>query len=127
MKKFAYTIFLILSIFLFITGCTPSKKSQTPIEVSTFTDKEWSRETEADTEYISFSSNGNFSYYCACGEPVNDSDLCDGYTYDSNTKTITLNYFETTDETVTKIIVKSCTRNILELDFNGETRRFSVK
>lgn len=125
MKKITYTIFLIISIFLLITGCTSSKKSQTSIDVSTFTDKEWSRETEADTEYITFSSNGSFSYYCACGEPVNDSDLCDGYTYDSKTNTITLNYFETTDETVTKILVKRCTKDILELDFNGEIRRFS--
>lgn len=125
MKKITYTIFLIISIFLLITGCTSSKKSQTSIDVSTFTDKEWSRETEADTEYITFSSNGSFSYYCACGEPVNNSDLCDGYTYDSKTNTITLNYFETTDETVTKILVKRCTKDILELDFNGEIRRFS--
>ena len=125
MKKITYTIFLIISIFLLITGCTSSKKSQTSIDVSTFTDKEWSRETEADTEYITFSSNGSFSYYCACGEPVNDSDLCDGYTYDSKTNTITLNYFETTDETVTKILVKRCTKDILELDFNEEIRRFS--
>ena len=28
-------------------------------------------------------------------------------------------------ETVTKIIVKRCTKDILELDFNGEIRRFS--
>lgn len=125
MKKITYTIFLIISIFLLITGCTSSKKSQTSIDVSTFTDKEWSRETEADTEYITFSSNGSFSYFCACGEPVNDSDLCDGYTYDSKTNTITLNYFETTDETVTKILVKRCTKDILELDFNEEIRRFS--
>lgn len=89
-----------------------------------FSDISWTRETEADTEYIEFFSDGSFSYYCACGEPVNDSDLCEGYTYNDKTKTITLNCMEKTNSMVTTIVIKSCDENCLKLDFNGEVRKF---
>ncbi len=61
---------------------------------------------------------------CACGNPVNDSDLCEGYTYDEKTKTITLDCIEITDEMVTKIKVVKCDENSLELDFDGDIRIF---
>ena len=69
-------------------------------------------------------ADGKFTYYCACGNPVNDSDLCEGYTYDDSTKTITLNCIETTDEMVTTIKIVKCDGNSLQLDFNGEIRIF---
>ena len=68
--------------------------------------------------------DGKFVYYCGCGNPVNDSDLCEGYTYDDAAKTITLNCIETTDEMVTTIKIVKCDENSLHLDFNGETRIF---
>ena len=84
----------------------------------------WTRDAEHDTETIRFGEDGSFAYYCACGNAVNDSDLCEGYTYDDSTKTITLNCIETTDEMVTTIKVVKCDENTLQLDFNGEIRVF---
>ena len=89
-----------------------------------FTDITWTRETEADIEYIRFSADGSFSYYCACGNPVNDSDLCEGYTYDNKTKTIKLNCIQTTESMVTTIIIINYDENSIELDFNGDIRTF---
>ena len=69
-------------------------------------------------------SDGSFTYSCGCGNPVNDSDLCDGYTYDDATKTITLKCTEKTDEMITSIKIVKCDENTLQLDFNGEIRTF---
>ena len=85
----------------------------------------WTRDTEYDIETIKFGTDGRFTYYCACGNPVNDSDLCEGYTYDDETKTITLNCFEITDEMVTVIKVIKCDENELHLDFGGDIRIFT--
>ena len=40
------------------------------------------------------------------------------------TKEITLDCFEETEETITKIKVIKSTKTTLELDFNGEIRKF---
>ena len=84
----------------------------------------WTRNAEHDTETIHFGEDGSFSYSCSCGNPVNDSDLCDGYTYDDATKTITLDCIETTDEMITIIKIVKCDENSLHLDFDGEIRIF---
>ncbi len=89
-----------------------------------FVNISWTRDAEHDTETIRFGEDGSFSYSCACGNPVNDSDLCEGYTYDDLTKTITLNCIETTDEMVTTIKIVKCDENSLQLDFDGEIRIF---
>lgn len=85
----------------------------------------WSRETEQDIETIRFGDDGSFSYYCNCGNPVNDADLCEGYTYDDSTKTITLYCIEITDDMVTVIKIVKCDEKELHLDFNGELRVFT--
>lgn len=120
MKK--YIIILIL-IGVFLTGCknTPQKKDYSNY---LFTDISWTRDSEHDIETISFKSDGRFVYYCSCGNPVNDSDLCEGYTYNEKTNEIKLDCFETTDEMVTNIKIINSTESILELDFNGEIRKF---
>jgi hypothetical protein len=89
-----------------------------------FVNTSWTRDAEHDIETLRFGADGKFTYYCACGNPVNDSDLCEGYTYDDSTKTITLNCIETTDEMVTTIKIVKCDENSLQLDFNGEIRIF---
>ena len=55
---------------------------------------------------------------------MNDSDLCEGYIYDDETKTITLNCIETTDEMVTVIKIEKYNDEELHLNFDGETRIF---
>ena len=89
-----------------------------------FFDISWTREADHDTETIRFGADGSFTYSCACGNPVNDADLCEGYTYDEATKTITLECEEITEEMVTVIKVVKSDGNTLHLDFNGEIRIF---
>lgn len=96
-------------------------------KLCSFIDIRWTRDTEADTEFLYFSPDGQFRYSCACGEPVNDADLCEGYSYDPETKTVSLDYPEKTDETVTVLLVKSCTADTLVLDFNGDVRTFEIE
>ena len=55
---------------------------------------------------------------------MNDSDLCESYTYNDETKEIKFDCFETTEEMVTNIKIIKTTEEILELDFDGEIRKF---
>ena len=129
MKKFLSLLSLILVCALIFVGCG-DKKAKKPEETSVdyskypFVNVSWTRDAEHDIETIRFGDDGSFVYYCACGNPVNDSDLCEGYTYDEKTKTITLDCIEITDEMVTKIKVVKCDENSLELDFDGDIRIF---
>ena len=118
-------IFLILLV-LFLTGCSDTKEKNKEKNYSEylFTDVSWTRNGGNDIETIVFKSNGRFTYYCSCGNPVNDSDLCESYTYNDNTKEIVLDCFEETEETITTIKVVNSTETTLELDFNGEIRKF---
>lgn len=122
MKKI---IILVLAALL-LTGCdsTREEKQEKDYSKYSFTDVSWTRDAENDIETIVFKSNGRFVYYCSCGNPVNDSDLCENYTYNDKTKEITLDCFEETEETVTKIKVVKSTETTLELDFDGEIRIF---
>ena len=122
MKKI---IILVLAALL-LTGCdsTREEKQEKDYSKYSFTDVSWTRDAENDIETIVFKSNGRFVYYCSCGNPVNDSDLCENYTYNDKTKEITLDCFEETEETITKIKVIKSTETTLELDFNGEIRKF---
>ena len=122
MKKI---IILVLATLL-LTGCDSTREEQQEKDYSkySFTDVSWTRDAENDIETIVFKSNGRFVYYCSCGNPVNDSDLCENYTYNDKTKEITLDCFEKTEETITKIKVLKSTETTLELDFNGEIRKF---
>ena len=119
MKK---NIIFLLLIGLFLTGCSYEKEKN--YSEYLFSDVVWTRDGGNDIETLVFGSDGSFSYYCACGNPVNDSDLCEKYTYDDENKEIKLDCFETTDETITNIKIVKMTENILELDFNGEIRKF---
>ena len=116
MKKRILFLFLCLC---FAAGCAQKAES--------FMDINWTRETEADTESIFFGSDGSFRYFCGCGNAVNDADLCEGYIYDAETAVITLKCIEVTEEMITEIKVNSFDGKTLELDFDGELRRFYKK
>ena len=123
MKK----IFIILMLVgLFLTGCGDKKEEQKQKNYSkhSFTNVNWTRDAENDIETIRFSSDGEFTYYCSCGNPVNDSDLCESYTYNDDTKEISLDCLEETEETITSIKIVNSTEDSLELDFDGEIRKF---
>ena len=123
MKKI---IIILMLVGLFLTGCGDKKEVQKQNDYSKFifSDVSWTRDGGNDIETIRFSSDGKFTYYCSCGNPVNDSDLCESYTYNEETKKITLDCFEETEDTITTIKVVSSTDTTLELDFNGEIRKF---
>ena len=127
MKKIIYLIALFLITTILFAGCNDNNKPENQnLDYSQylFVNTSWVRDAEHDTETIRFGADGKFTYYCACGNPVNDSDLCEGYTYDYSTKNISLNCIETTDEMVTTIKILKCDENSLQLDFNGEIRIF---
>ena len=127
MKKCLSLVALALVCAILFVGCDGNQKTKVPsIDYSkySFVNISWTRDAEHDTETIRFGEDGSFTYYCGCGNPVNDSDLCDGYTYDDTTKTITLDCIETTDEMVTIIKIVKCDENSLHLDFDGEIRIF---
>ena len=131
MKKIIAVLMICL---LLLTGCAGAKAGEqagenvggTVADYSEylFTDVTWTRDSGHDIETIRFNADGSFSYYCACGNPVNDSDLCEGYAYNDETKEITLDCIETTEEMVTNIKIVEVDEDVLELDFDGEIRKF---
>jgi outer membrane biogenesis lipoprotein LolB len=123
MKK---NIIILLSITLLLSGCGEEKEKTQEKNYSnqSFTDISWKRNAENDEETIIFKADGSFTYYCACGNPVNDSDLCETFTYNEDTKEITLDCLEETEDTITTIKVINSTDTTLELDFDGEIRKF---
>lgn len=87
-----------------------------------FIDIKYERNTESDTEYIKFNSDGSFSYYCACGNAVDNYDLCEYFTYDGK-ETINLVCFDE-DGIIETIKVAEVTDELLVLDFAGNLREF---
>ena len=127
MKKSIFLLTMVLIFAMLFVGCGGNKNTEnSSVDYSkySFVNTSWTRDAEHDTETIRFGEDGSFSYYCGCGNSVNDSDLCEGYTYDDATKTITLNCIETTDEMVTTIKLVKCDERSLHLDFDGEIRIF---
>ena len=131
MKKRIISILLaaacVITLCVSFAACTKDdKKTDDAVDYSeyNFTEINWIRDAEECTETLSLKADGDFSYTCSCGNPVNDADLIEGYTYDDSTKVITFKALETTDEMVTKITVVSCDGKKLVLDFDGEKREF---
>ena len=122
MKK----IIILMLVGMLLTGCGETKENIQEKDYSEylFSDVRWTRDGENDIETLILKSDGSFSYYCSCGNSVNDSDLCESYTYNDETKEIKFDCFETTDEMVTSIKVVEVSEDILVLDFNGEIRKF---
>ena len=126
MKRQSVLLFILLIVsVLLITGC--KDKTPDPVDYSeyAFTDVSWVRDADHDTETIVFRADGSFAYYCGCGNPVNDSDLCEGYIYDHETQEIQFDCLEETDEMVTTIKIVSVSEETLELDFDGDIRTFT--
>ena len=122
MKKYISIILIFSFILCLLSGCG----KDTDYSLCPFAGARWTRTTESDTEYIYFGTDGTFSYYCACGNPVNDSDLCEGYFYDSEKKVITLDYIEKSSGSAKIITVKEYSDDSLTLDFDGDIRVFEI-
>ena len=124
MKKI---IVVVMFGILFFTGCGKQNPKNVDYSEYLFTNSSWTRDGGNDIETIRFNGDGSFSYYCSCGNPVNDSDLCDTYTYNEETKEIKFNCFEETEEMITNIKIVEVTEEIFKLDFNGEIREFEKR
>ena len=126
MEKNYKIIIILMSIVILLAGIIEGRKYFN----SKYNDKldkmilnhTWQRDGGGDIETIYFKENGKFGYYCACGNPVDDYDLCDSYKYDKETKTIKLNCSPGVE--VTKLKVKKVTDYELVLDFDGKERKF---
>lgn len=93
--------------------------------ISDFVDIRYERSTEADTEFIRFVKDGSFSYYCACGNPVDNSDLCEYYTYDKENNKIELVCYDGVPEKEKNIKILTATKDKLKIEINGEIREFT--
>ena len=122
MKKIM--IFSLCFSLLLFTGCAKNKTVKVDYSNVSFTRINWNRNGDHDLDTIRFNADGSFSYSCACGNPVNDADLCERYIYSAASNEITLKCVEKTDDMVTTIKVVNVTDTTLELDFNGEIRIF---
>ena len=118
---------LCLIIAMSLVGCGNKEKSSDNTYDAEFIGVQWTRKVDEDVEFLSFMPDGTFSYYCSCGNPVNDSDLIESYSYDKKNQTITFNAIETTDSMVTKIKILEFDNEHLELDFDGDVREFSIE
>lgn len=87
-----------------------------------FIDTKYERSIESDTEYITFNSDGSFSYYCACGNAVDNYDLCEYYTYDGKES---INLVCSEYGIINTIKVSEVTSDSLVLDFAGNLREFN--
>ena len=131
MKKRIVSILLatacVLTLCASLAACAKDdKNADKSVDYSeyNFAEVKWIRDTEECTENLRLYANGEFSYFCSCGNSVNDADLIEGYTYSDQTKVITFEAVETTDDMVTKVTVVSCDGEKLVLDFDGEKREF---
>ena len=115
---------LVFLLGLCLMGCGETGGTEPDYSGYPFADVNWVRDSGHDLETLRFAADGSFYYSCACGNPVNDADLCEGYTYHEETREITLDYVEPTEEMVTTIQILQVSDEVLELDFNGERRTF---
>lgn len=124
MKK---KILVILFICLSATACKNKDSEIIDYSKYKFTDISWERPSDNDNDktYIEFYSNGMFGYYCSCGNPIENYDLCSEYTYDDATKTITLKCEKNSKNIEKTIKIKSQTSKKLVLSFGKETRTFT--
>lgn len=84
MKKSIITAAICSLLMLSLSGCSSSESHP-----EFLTAHEWIYYTYCD-ETISFGEDGSYTYHCACGNPVGDSDLYETYKYDPDTSDITL-------------------------------------
>ena len=116
-KPVILTIILVLVLF---TGIVIASLATNKNSIPPFANQSWIR-YDSDTEHLSFSSEGDFSYWCSCGNPVDNADICETYSYNPETQIITLHCYGP-NETI-KVIKH--TEKQLVLKFGNEKRTFT--
>lgn len=103
-----------ISLFYFFGGIG--------IDEEDFVGIRWTRDEGSDIEFIIFSEDGSYIYYCSCGNPVDDSDLYDTFTYNRFSGKIIL-YSDYTSSDTIKVLYADGEK--LELEFDeGDIRVF---
>lgn len=129
MDKKTKTTLIIFLIVVFLIGLIDAtslfKQEYNDKLPDVITSQSWKGKGNGDTQTIYFKKEGEFGYYCACGSPVDNYDLCDSYKYNAKTKTIKLNCFPGAG--ITKIKIVKSTDAELVLDFGGEKRKFKTE
>lgn len=123
MKRLLGSLLLISMLGTALSACggLPEHASET---VCSFMDIKWVLENDSCGEEIYFDSDGDCGYYCGCGEPLNCDDLCEGYSYDEESRTIHLEFSGLAIGATDEICVLHCDGNYLVLDFDGEEHIF---
>lgn len=103
-------IFTIIMIGILLVGCG---------KTDFLTEHDWVHYDSTCLETIYFDKDGHFSYYSDEGNPVNDSDLYDKYSYDSNSKKI--NLLPTGDMSI-QVLRYEKSRLLLNID--GDVKEF---
>ena len=128
MKKIIFRFLLAVCFtvnIIALFGCAKNnEKIDRDYSEYNFTGVKWVRDTDVCQENLRLGENGDFSYYCSCGNPVNDADLIEGYSYNDDTKAITFDTLDDTGDMVMSVTVVYCDGRKLVLDFNGEEREF---
>lgn len=119
MKK-SKLLIIICVLVLLIVICVLTLKVLNQNDKLPFEGVSWVR-YENDQQYLTFYENGHFSYYCACGNPVDNADICETYTYNKLNKTIILDCGEGMTE---KIEIISYDEKNLKLKFGNDIREF---
>lgn len=116
-------VLILFIISLGLTGCRQKEgiKDALPKELM---NREWFfyDETIGEHEIMRFKEDGSYSYHCACGEPIGDSDLYESYRYDSDEGIIEL--LTAKGRCVSKLeLIRYNERHML-LDVDGEIKDF---
>ena len=103
-KKSKYFIFIIMTTIICLIVLLSYIHKQSKENLS-FIGIQWTRTTEVDTEYLQFDKDNHFSYYCSCGNPIDNADMFSTYSYNPKTNTIILindddNYDDETIEVI---------------------------
>ena len=118
MKKYILGIVLVLIVGILLSLLIFKKNGQSLS--NEICDYSYQRYTDVDSETIRFGCDNSFSYFYGVGDPVEDSDLCETYSYDG--EIIRLNCDGSSYDNKIKII--SYDDKKIELLINGENRVF---
>lgn len=103
-------IFTIIMIGILLVGCA---------KTDFLTEHDWVHYDTTCIETIYFGKDGHFAYYSDEGNPVNDSDLYDQYSYDSKSKKI---HLKPTGDMSIQVLRYEKSRLLLNID--GDIKEF---
>lgn len=127
MKRFVCLMLALLSV---LGLCACKSKNEAPkgdfvADIEFLTSNDWVRidPTAGDTEYFCMNKDMTFSFWCACGNPVDDSDLYDKFKYDEESGVIKI-YNSKLPFVGKEYRLVLYGKNFIVLDINGTLKEF---